>query len=212
VNLEPLFGLRIRTPRLELRFPSDTELVELYELAAAGIHPPEEMPFGVAWTDDLTQESFLAYHRSLRERWTPEAWTLDLGTWVDGALAGVQGIGAETYAENRTIGTGSWLGTRFQGRGVGTEMRTAVVELAFRELGAAAVVSSAFEANAASRRVSEKLGYRVVGHETMSPRGVPEPHLKLQLDRSEWRGAPFPVEVEGVEPCLPLFGAAQPRA
>ena len=208
MSLEPLYGLRLRTPRLELRLPTEAELVELYDIAAAGIHPPEEMPFGVAWTDDLTLESFLAYHRSCRETWTPESWKIDLGTWFDGVLAGVQGIGADAYTENRAIATGSWLGSRFQGHGVGTEMRAAVVELAFRELGAAAVTSSAFEANAASRRISEKLGYRVVGHETMSPRGVPEPHLKLRLDRSEWRGAPFPIEIDGLAPCLPLFGAA----
>ena len=66
MNLEPLFGLRIRTPRLELRLPTESELNELYELAAAGIHPPGEMPFGVAWTDDLTRDSFLAYHHSIR--------------------------------------------------------------------------------------------------------------------------------------------------
>jgi RimJ/RimL family protein N-acetyltransferase len=123
-------------------------------------------------------------------------------------LVGVQGIGADGFAERRTIGTGSWLGRRFQGRGVGTEMRTAVVELAFRELGAVAVTSSAFEANAASRGVSRKLGYRVVGRDTMSPRGVPMPHLQLRLERSDWRGAAFPVEVEGAAACLPLFGAA----
>lgn len=208
MSLEPLYGLRLRTPRLELRLPDDDELVELFTLAAAGIHPPEEMPFGVAWTDDLTRKSFLAYHRSSRETWTPESWKIDLGTWVDGVLAGVQGIGADAYAENRTIATGSWLGSRFQGRGIGTEMRAAVVELAFRELGAAAVTSSAFEANAASRRVSEKLGYRIVGRETMSPRGVPEPHLLLRLDRNEWRGQPLDVEVEGLAACLALFGAA----
>lgn len=208
MKLEPLYRLRLRTPRLELRLPTDAELVELYDIAAAGIHPPEEMPFGFAWTDDLTRESFLAYHHSSRETWTPEAWKIDLGTWVDGVLAGVQGIGAGAYAENGTVATGSWLGRRFQGQGVGTEMRAAVVELAFRELGAAAVTSSAFETNAASRRVSEKLGYRVVGRETMSPRGTPEPHLLLRLDRVDWPGAPFPVEVEGVEACLPLFGAS----
>ncbi len=208
MNIGPLYGLRLTTPRLDLRLPTEPELVELYGVAAAGIHPPEEMPFGVAWTDDLTQEAFLAYHRSCRDTWTPESWKFDLGTWVDGVLAGVQGIGADAYAENRTIATGSWLGSRFQGRGVGTEMRTAVLELAFRELGAAAVTSSAFEANPASRRVSEKLGYRIVGRDTMSPRGVPEPHLQLRLDRSAWHGAPFPVEAEGVVACLPLFGAA----
>lgn len=208
MNLEPLYGLRVQTPRLELRLPTDAELVELYEVAAAGIHPPEEMPFGVVWTDDLTEEAFLAYHHSTRETWTPQSWKIDLGTWLDGVLVGVQGIGADGFAERRTIGTGSWLGSRFQGRGVGTEMRTAVVELAFRELGAAAVTSSAFESNAASRGVSEKLGYRLVGRDTMSPRGVPKPHLQLRLERDEWRGAPFAVEIEGVEPCLPLFGAA----
>lgn len=205
--IEPLYDLRVRTPRLELRLPTEAELVELYELAAAGIHPPEEMPFGVAWTDDLTEEAFLAFHRSTREAWTPASWKFDLGTWVDGVLMGVQGIGADDFAGKRAIATGSWLGSRFQGRGVGTEMRTAVVELAFRELGARAVTSSAFESNAASRSVSGKLGYRVVGHDTMSPRGVPQPHLQLRLERGEWPGAPFPVEVEGVADCLPLFGA-----
>ena len=35
MNLEPLFDLRIRTPRLELRLPTESELNELYELAAA---------------------------------------------------------------------------------------------------------------------------------------------------------------------------------
>lgn len=208
MNLEPLFALRLRTPRLELRLPTEAELVELYELAAGGIHPHEEMPFAVAWTDQLTRESFLSYHHSSRESWTPESWTLDLGTWVDGVLAGVQGIGATAFAESRTVGTGSWLGRRFQKRGVGTEMRAAIIELAFRELGATAVTSSAFEASTASRRVSEKLGYHVVGQDTMSPRGVPLPHLQLRLERERWRGAPFRVEVEGIEGCLPLFGAA----
>ena len=208
MNLAPLHALRVRTPRLELRLPTEAELVELYELAAAGIHPPEEMPFAFAWTDHLTQESFLAHHHSSRETWTPESWTLDLGTWVEGVLAGVQGIGATAFAENRTIATGSWLGSGFQRRGVGTEMRSAVVDLAFRELGATAVTSSAFEASTASLRVSEKLGYRVVGQDTMSPRGVPLPHLQLRLEREQWRGAPFRVDVEGIEHCLPLFGAA----
>jgi RimJ/RimL family protein N-acetyltransferase len=207
VNLEPLYGLRLRTPRLELRVPTEKHLLELYEVAAGGIHPPEEMPFAVAWTDNLTQDAFLAYHRSLREAWTPDSWHVDLGTWIDGVLAGVQGIGADRYAVNRTMATGSWLGERYQRRGVGTEMRAAVVELAFRGLGAAAVTSSAFEANVASRRVSEKLGYRIVGRETISPRGTPEPHLLLRLDRDAWRGPPCLVEIDGLAPCLSLFGA-----
>ena len=208
MNVEPLYALRLRTPRLELRLPTDDELVELYEVAAAGVHPPEEMPFGVAWTDDLDEESFVAYHRASRESWSAESWKFDLGTWLEGTLVGVQGIGAEDFAAQRTIATGSWLGRRFQRGGVGTEMRTAVLELAFRELGSVAVTSSAFEFNAASRGVSEKLGYRIVGRDTLSPRGVPMPHLQLRLERDDWRGAPFAVEIEGAEDCRRLFGAA----
>jgi RimJ/RimL family protein N-acetyltransferase len=207
VNLAPLFGLRVRTPRLELRLPDDAELEELYEVAAAGIHPPEEMPFGVAWTDDLQRASFIAYHRDSRASWQPEAWKIDLGVWADGRLVGVQGIGADEFAVKRTIATGSWLGAWHQGSGIGTEMRAAVLELAFAHLRAEAVTSGAFDANLSSRRVSEKLGYRVVGRETLSPRGTPQPHVLLRLDREHWRGPPVAVEVEGVAPCLPLFGA-----
>ena len=47
----PLFDLRVRTPRLELRYPSDDDLVALVDLARMGIHPPETMPFSTPWTD-----------------------------------------------------------------------------------------------------------------------------------------------------------------
>lgn len=43
MNLQPLYGLRVRTPRLELRLPDDDELVELFTLAETGIHPPEDL-------------------------------------------------------------------------------------------------------------------------------------------------------------------------
>jgi RimJ/RimL family protein N-acetyltransferase len=212
VNLEALFGVRLRTPRLELRVPADQELERLYAVASGGIHPPEEMPFGVAWTDDLTLESFVAYHRQLRDSWDPRSWRFDFGVWADGELVGVQGLSADGFAEARVAATGSWLGRRYQGQGIGTEMRAAVLELAFGPLGAVAVTSSAFAANTASRRVSEKLGYEIVGEDTMSPRGVPQRHLLLRLERERWRGAPFPVELEGAAACLPLFGAERRRA
>ncbi len=207
MSAEPLYGLLVRTPRLELRLPTTDELEQLYDVAASGIHPPEQMPFGVAWTDSLSHDPFIAYHRHLRESARPESWKLDLGVWAAGELVGAQGIGADDFAAKHTVATGSWLGARHQGRGIGTEMRAAVLELAFGHLSAEAVTSGAFETNLASRRVSEKLGYRVVGHETMSPRGTPEQHVLLRLDRADWAGAPVPVRIEGVEACLALFGA-----
>ena len=49
--LWPLFDLRLRTERLELRLPNDDEIAQLCEVARAGIHDPEEMPFAFPWTD-----------------------------------------------------------------------------------------------------------------------------------------------------------------
>ena len=204
-DLAPLFGLRLRTPRLELRLPTQDELEELREVALAGIHPAEFMPFSVAWTDDPKLADFLDYHELRRREWSVDAWHLELAVWLQGEPVGVQHMMGEGFARTRTVGTGSWLGERFQGRGVGTEMRTAVLELAFRGLGAQAARSGAIDGNVASLRVSEKLGYRHVGHSNVAPRGEVVGHADLELRRDAWR-PPFAVELEGLEPCLPLFG------
>lgn len=181
MDISPLFGLRLRTPRLELRLPTLPELERLREVALAGVHPPEFIPFTVAWTDEPELSTFLDYHELRRREWSPEAWHLELGVWLEGEPVGVQAVTAENFASTRTVMTGSWLGLRFQRRGTGTEMRTAVLELAFRGLGAEAARSGAIEGNAASLRVSEKLGYRVVGHGTVEPRGIPTVHTDVEL-------------------------------
>jgi RimJ/RimL family protein N-acetyltransferase len=86
-------------------------------------------------------------------------------------------------------------------------MRAAVLELAFRGLGAQVARSGAVEGNPSSLGVSEKLGYRVVGSGTVSPRGVPVEHTDVELRREDWR-PPVAVEIEGLGTCLPLFGVS----
>lgn len=207
MDLAPLFGLRLATPRLELRLPTHGELVELREVARAGIHPPEFMPFSVAWTDEAYSERWVvAFHEEQLAAWKPDDWNLNLGVWADGILVGSQSVHGRDFATTRTVATGSWLGQRFQGRGVGTEMRTAVLELAFRGLGAERATSGAIDGNAASLRVSLKLGYREVGRSTVSPRGTEVGHTDLELGREDWR-PPSRVELYGVEECRELFGA-----
>jgi RimJ/RimL family protein N-acetyltransferase len=205
MNTEPLRGLRLRTPRLELRLASDDELEELYRVAEAGIHPPEEMPFAVAWTDDLQHDAYLAHHRGKLESWSPDDWGLELIVFFGGQPVGAQGLRAQRFAETRRVVTGSWLGQPYQGQGIGTEMRVAALELAFRGLGAREAESGALDGNVASARVSEKLGYRQTGTSYVSPRGTPVSHSDLILERERWQ-PPFPVEIENLEPALPLFG------
>jgi RimJ/RimL family protein N-acetyltransferase len=209
MNVEPLRALRLRTPRLELRLATGEELEELFHVAEAGIHPPEEMPFEFAWTDDLRLDPYLEHHRSKLEHWRSDDWGLELIAFLAGRPVGAQGMRAERFAETRRVVTGSWLGSAYQRQGLGTEMRTAVLELAFRGLGAREAVSGALQGNAASARVSEKLGYSQVGTSEVSPRGVPIPHTDLVLARDRWR-PPFAVEIESLEPALPLFGVTLP--
>src|SRR4029450_12911067 len=100
----PLFGLRIRSERLVLRLPTDAALPGMLALAKAGIHPPEEMPFGVAWTDATGaafDRGFLQHHWGWRARWQPDEWWLNLMVESDGTP-----IGVPTSRASRSRSTG----------------------------------------------------------------------------------------------------------
>jgi RimJ/RimL family protein N-acetyltransferase len=206
VNVDPLWGIRLRTPRLELRLPSEDELVELFRVAEGGIHPPEEMPFYVPWTESLDLDGFLAFHRGCWEAWRPDRWSLNLIAFLDDRPIGSQGIEAENFAAERAVISGSWLGAPYQGRGLGTEQRAGVLELAFSELGAETALSGSFVHNVKSQRISEKLGYRLTRTRTMESRGEPVEHYDYRLERADW-ASPVQVEIGGVKPALALFGA-----
>jgi len=143
----PLGGLRLRTPRLELRPASDSDLDALADLAAAGVHDPAVQPFTFPWTD----------------------------------------VPPDEFAILREVSTGSWLGREYQGEGTGTEMRAAVLHLAFAGLGAEYAVSGAFSDNPASQAVSRKLGYAADGVERHVSRGRPAIVQPLRLGRQAWQ-------------------------
>ncbi|GAB3569820.1 GNAT family protein [Amycolatopsis endophytica] len=204
----PVFGLRIRTPRLELRLPDSDELSALAGLAADGVHDPGVQPFIVTWTDqepELVARSVVQYFWRRLGGWTPRDWGLDLAVFRDGEVVGQQTVNGRDLAITREVHTGSWIGRRYQGQGIGTEMRAAVLHLAFEALGADEAVSGAFEDNAASLAVSRKLGYRPDGTARHVVRGKLAIERRLRLTREAWRGG-VPVTIEGFQPCRPLFG------
>jgi RimJ/RimL family protein N-acetyltransferase len=209
----PLFDLRVRTPRLELRAPTDDDVLALLEVARAGIHDPEVMPFGVAWTDATGSEfdhGFFQFYWRTRASWSPADWQLPMAVVVDGQPVGLQDLRATDFAALRTVETGSWLGRAWQGRGIGTEMRAAALTLAFEGLGARRALSSAHEGNEASRRVSEKLGYRPDGIAFTAPRGVEIVQQRYRLDREAFHADQWQVEIDGLDGCLSLFGLPGP--
>jgi RimJ/RimL family protein N-acetyltransferase len=187
----PLLGIAITTPALTLAMPTLDELATLADRAAEGIHDPAEMPFSNAWT--RTSPEGVA--RSVARYWLQSLAEITGGTgelgfvaFVDGAgPVGIQGLQLEpTWPTLATVTTGSWLGQRFQGRGYGTWMRRAILAFAFRVLGAQRAESSAHDGNLASRRVSERLGYREVGTSIELVEGKEQRVVHYRLERTDF--------------------------
>lgn len=206
----PLFGLQLRTERLALRIPTDEDLLELMDLARAGIHPPGEMPFGVAWSILPSPDfewGYLSYHWANRSGWSPTDWELGLAVSLDGVLIGMQGMHARQFASMRTVHTGSWVGRAYQGQGHGTAMRAAMLALAFDGLGALYAETEAFLDNAASNAVSRSLGYAENGLGSLAPEGTPRSTQRFLMTADAWRSRPRPlVAIEGLDACRDLFG------
>ncbi|HEV2368629.1 MAG TPA: GNAT family protein [Acidimicrobiales bacterium] len=207
----PLFALTVRTPRLELRYPDDADLQEVAGLADGGIHDAGYMPFSVPWTRQTgvaLRRGTLQWNWRSRAEWTPEHWNFNPVVVVDDRIVGVQGMNADNFAVARTVSTGSWLGREHQGRGIGTEMRSAILHLAFAGLGAWAAHSAARDDNDASMAVTKKLGYRPNGEELASFDGERVRLLSYRMTREDWQARRRDdIVISGLEPCLDLFGA-----
>ncbi|HSS36732.1 MAG TPA: GNAT family protein [Patescibacteria group bacterium] len=210
--LWPLYDLRLRTDRLELFLPDETQLIDLCRLARSGIHPPDEMPFAIPWSRKPSprfEREFIQFHWGARAAWSPQDWVLELAVSLDGRIVGAQGLVARDFAVMRAVATGSWLGSAYQRQGIGTEMRAAVLALAFDRLGAEIAETEAFVDNPASAGVSRALGYLPNGTGRLAPDGFRRETERFRMTVAEWRTRPrSTVSVEGLDACLELFGVA----
>ena len=211
-DLWPLYDLRVRTGDLELRYPTEAELPAFADIVEAGLFPQGEMPFGLPWTDQPTAQRNVSSYQwwmGSRGRWSVDEWVLTLAVFEHERPVGFQDLRSERFRTFRTVATGSWLGMRFQGRGIGKLMRQAVLALAFDHLGAQVAETEAFLDNPASNKVSLGIGYEPNGFGALAPHGVPRTTQKFRLTVEGWRSRPRPsVTVEGLEGSLHMFGLA----
>jgi len=208
----PLRHLVLRTPRLELRPDDDEGLLELVEVTYAGIHDPGWMPFKEPWTEAPRGElgrNTMRYYWSQRASLTASQWVVNFLVRLDGRVIGNQGISGRDFAITREVRTGSWIGKAFQGRGIGTEMRAAVLQFAFDHLGAITARSDAWLDNAPSLGVSRRLGYEPDGVGFLVRGGARQTMQRLLVTAERFaRYRPnWTVVVEGLTgECLELFG------
>ena len=210
----PLYDVVVRTPRLELRLPDEDQLVALAKLAGEGVHDPSWMPM-TGWTDQPSpqlERGVLHWHWGRRANWRPNDWGFEAVTLVDGEVVGTQGMAAHDFGTLRGVETGSWIGLRFQGQGIGKEMRAAMLHLAFAGLDALVANSAYWHDNAPSHHVSASLGYEPNGVRWALRRSARDVEQVVQLRREVWEERRRDdITIEGLgDAALELCGAKDP--
>lgn len=213
----PTFGLRVRWDDLDLRLADDRELLALADLAAGGVHDPDVSPFSRPWAQGTREEvrrSVVSRQWIRRGRIAVDDWSLAFGVFRDGEIIGTQAVSAKDFQVTRSGHTGSWLGLRHQGQGIGTRMRLMALYLAFEGLDAAEMLSEAFEDNPASNAVSRRLGYATNGSRLTAREGTSVVEKGYRLTRELWDARPDnlrpEIVLDGLSPVRTLFGLDRP--
>lgn len=207
----PTLQLEVTTPRLRLLGATDDRLAELVPIVRAGVVQGDELPFDDPishYEPSPTREwRWLRAVWSARSRTDSSWWRLSFVVEVDGQLLGMQDLIGDEFPTYGTVTTFSWLAPSARGQGIGREMRSAILHLAFAGLDAREATSEAFVDNAASNAVSRALGYRENGTTWATRRGAPGQLQRWTLSREGWEAAARrDIELRGVEDCLPMLG------
>jgi len=211
-RLWPLYDLKITTPRLVIRLANDHELFELAQIADESMFENQTgMPFSSEWAmlpSPDRELSVYQFHTKSRAEWKPQDWMLPMTAFThDGRPIGTQTMLAKDFGDLHSVSSGSWLGATWQRKGYGTEMRAAILELAFAELGAVEAHSSYREGNAGSHGVSAKLGYEANGEGRFKFGDEAGIDMRVRLTRQAWQeNRALGVEVEGIDSCRSFFG------
>lgn len=208
-ELWPPSGLRVVSGDLELRHLDEDLLFQLAAVGGEGIHDEGFMPFMFPWSRGSAVEvgrSILAYQWGAASRISPASWAIELAVVRGGEVLGVQALTASDFVVTRTAESGSWLGRRHQGAGVGTLARLMILELLFTGFGAQTATTSAWEDNGPSNGVTRKIGYRPNGTATLAREGKPAGDVRYRLDREDWEA-----RAEALRPEVTLHGVVPVR-
>ena len=207
----PLLDVRVSTPTLELRGATDELLDELAELVRAGKTYADPAPYDDPMSfyepdPDLRVAKWLRAIWRQRGRVEPDAWRLYFVVIADGRPVGEQTLTGVDFAALGTVTTFSWLSVDERGRGLGHEMRDAILHLAFDGLGAKEATSDAFVDNVGSNAISKGLGYDPNGSDWATRQGEPALLNRWRLTRDSWeRRRRSDLQLHGIEACHALL-------
>lgn len=204
--------VQVSTPRIGLVGATDDLLGQLQPLVRDGKATADPAPF-----DDpmslYEQDPAVRVHKWLQGVWrgrgsvTPESWRLSFAVVLDGQPVGMQELIGDHFDTYGTVVSFSWLSSDVRRRGIGTEMRQAILHLAFEGLNAAEATSEAFLDNAGSNGISRALGYTENGVDWATRRGEPGLLQRWRLTREDWlTHRRSDIRLHGVADCRSALG------
>ncbi|WP_120004157.1 GNAT family N-acetyltransferase [Nesterenkonia muleiensis] len=204
----PPFGLLIESPRLILRQIRETDFPGYLAAASSGIMRTARNSFASPWDENSPEKmakNSLTWLWSRRASIGPDSWYLMLAVFTkdeDGGerqLIGMQDVWGQKWRVLRTVNSGSWMRSDHQGRGLGKEMRAAMLMWAFDHFGAEYAESGAYDWNEASLGVSKSLGYFQSGttRVTDAHGKQPEWEIQLRLPKNDFLRPSWTVQVQG---------------
>ncbi len=191
MSLYPPLDVRVVTPRLELRGATDDLLEQLAPLVGSGMAmadpPPWDDPSAFYEPDpDVRVRKWMQGVWRKRGTVRPDAWRLYFVVFVDGEPIGQQDLTGKEFDDFGTVESTSWVSAHARQRGIGSEMRSAILHLAFEGLGAAEAHSEAAIDNVGSNAVSERLGYERNGTAWATHQGKPVLGQCWRIERETW--------------------------
>ncbi|MGL5406174.1 MAG: GNAT family N-acetyltransferase [Propionibacteriaceae bacterium] len=163
-NVFPPFGLSLCCGEVTLSGTTPDHVPDLITAAKEGVYDVDSglpMPFLFDWPSLPDQDLNMWQH--VWSKWgsfSKEQWSLKLSVIVGGRAIGCQDVvNKSSFLVSRSLETGSWLGLKYQGSGIGTRIRQMVAMFCFDHLGAEELTSGYIDGNVKSAGVSRKVGY-----------------------------------------------------
>ena len=214
MSLYPPLDVRVVTPRLELCGATDELLERLAPFVRAGKATADPPP----WDDPnafYEPDPEVRVHQWLRGIWRgrgtvrPDAWRLNFVVIAGEEAIGMQDLIGDEFDSFGTVESSSWVSSDVRRRGIGTEMRSAILHLAFEGLGAEEAHSEAAVDNVGSNGISERLGYERNGTAWATHDGQPVLGQRWRLGRETWAAQRRnDIAMSGVEKCRAALGLA----
>lgn len=158
-STSPFDGVEIRSGDLVLRTLDVTDAPALFRLIDAD---RARLARWLPWVEETrTEEDTVRFITDAADERRRRR-SLVLGILVDGALAGTLGLHYLDWFD-RSAEIGYWITAPLEGRGYVTRAARSMLEIAFGGAGLHRVVIRCAIDNARSRRVAERLGFRVEG-------------------------------------------------